>query len=83
MKMFLYAYAVTARKGNIDGTFAVGTMAGANIAPNDKRAYEIAIGVAKDKFPGYAGWSKHDAYLCAIPEEYVNQNELDRYGNGK
>jgi hypothetical protein len=77
MKMFLYAYAITARKTNIDGTFAVGTMVGANIAPTDQIAYELALGVAKDKFPTYAGWSNQDAYLCQIPEEYVNQGALD------
>jgi hypothetical protein len=80
--MFIYAYSVTARKTNVDGSFAVGTMAGANIAPNEQRAYELAVSVAKDKFPGYAGWSNHDAYLCQIPEEYVNQEAIDRFGNG-
>jgi hypothetical protein len=77
MKMFLYAYAITARRTNNDGSFAVGTMVGANIAPNEQRAYELALGVAKDKFPTYSRWSSHDAYLCQIPEEYVNQEALD------
>jgi hypothetical protein len=77
MKMILYAYSITARKTNTDGSFAVGTAVGANKAPNDQRAYEIAIGVAKDKLPSYAGWSNHDAYLCEIPEKYVNQTALD------
>jgi hypothetical protein len=77
MKMNLYAYAITARKTNNDGWFSVGTMVGANVAPNEQRAYDIAIDVAKDKFPSYAGWTNYDVYLCLIPEQYVNQEALD------